>query len=309
MSSVPHLSVLLKEVLDAVSPTSRAIYLDATFGAGGYSNALLKSTDCIVYGVDCDDTVRKYAEETSNNFPDRFRFFTDKFSNIKSLLDGQKVDGVIFDLGVSSMQIDNAERGFSFMRDGGLDMRMSGGGKLNAHTIVNGFSEKEIANIIYKYGGERYSRRVAAKIVETRVKKEINTTNELAGIVRSVIPRKRSDRIDPATRTFQAIRIVVNDELGELKKALESLTDVVNVGGKIVVVSFHSLEDKIVKDQFNLLCGKRENGSRYHPSIMEEDEVVNFAFINKKVITPTQEEINLNPRSRSARLRAIERII
>ncbi|MFP3027587.1 MAG: 16S rRNA (cytosine(1402)-N(4))-methyltransferase RsmH, partial [Wolbachia sp.] len=277
-------------------PHSGGIYVDATFGAGGYSKAILESADCKVYAIDRDETVTKFYDDLNVKYPDRINLFIEKFSNIKNLLDSNNIkgiNGIVFDVGVSSMQLDNGDRGFSFLRDGPLNMRMDNYSHMNASTFVNALREEEIANTIYNYGGERHSRKIARAIVNARKKKIIKTTFELADIVRSVVFRGKS-KIDPATRTFQAIRIWVNDELGELEKGIKAASEILSENGKLIVVTFHSLEDRIVKTLFKDLC--------------EPGPTKIFSLLNKKVIKASAEEINANPRARSAKLRAIQRL-
>ncbi len=291
-----HIPVLLKEMLLQLSPHSGGIYVDATFGAGGYSKAILESADCKVYAIDRDETVTKFYDDLNVKYPNRIKLFIEKFSNIKDLLDSNNIkgiNGIVFDVGVSSMQLDNGDRGFSFLRDGPLNMSMDNYSHMNASTFVNALREEEIANTIYNYGGERHSRRIARAIVNARKKKIIKTTFELADIVRSVVFRGKS-KIDPATRTFQAIRIWVNDELGELEKGIKAASEILSENGKLIVVTFHSLEDRIVKTLFKDLC--------------EPGPTKTFFLLNKKVIKASAEEINANPRARSAKLRAIQRL-
>ncbi|QTP63253.1 16S rRNA (cytosine(1402)-N(4))-methyltransferase RsmH [Wolbachia endosymbiont of Ceratosolen solmsi] len=290
-----HTSVLLKEMLSLLSPQDDGIYVDATFGAGGYSKAILESADCKVYAIDRDETVTKFYDDLSIRYPDRIKLFIEKFSNVKNLLDSNNIegiDGIVFDIGVSSMQLDNGDRGFSFLHDGPLDMSMDNSSYINASTFVNALREEEIANTIYNYGGERHSRKIARAIVNARKKKTIKTTFELADIVRSVVFRGKS-KIDPATRTFQAIRIWVNDELGELEKGIKAASEILSENGKLIVVTFHSLEDRIVKTFFKDLCAT---------------DCKTFSLLNKKVIEASIEEVSANPRSRSAKLRAIQRL-
>ncbi|MGL9757575.1 MAG: 16S rRNA (cytosine(1402)-N(4))-methyltransferase RsmH [Wolbachia sp.] len=291
-----HIPVLLKEMLLQLSPHSGGIYVDATFGAGGYSKAILESADCKVYAIDRDETVTKFYDDLNVKYPDRINLFIDKFSNIKNLLDSNNIkgiNGIVFDVGVSSMQLDNGDRGFSFLRDGPLNMSMDNYSHMNASMFVNALREEEIANTIYNYGGERHSRKIARAIVNARKKKIIKTTFELADIVRSVVFRGKS-KIDPATRTFQAIRIWVNDELGELEKGIKAAYEILSENGKLIVVTFHSLEDRIVKTLFKDLCEPGSNKT--------------FSLLNKKVMKASAEEINANPRARSAKLRAIQRL-
>lgn len=291
-----HKPVLLKEVMSILEPKDNEIYIDATFGAGGYSRKILQLSDSKVYAIDRDENARAFFNELNAAYPQKLQFFISKFSKMKELLVQNNVncvDGVVFDVGVSSMQLADGERGFSFMHDGPLDMRMSQSlDYINAEIFVNTVGEKEIADTIYKYSGERYSRRIARAIVGARQKKPIKSTLELANIIRSVIPR---GKIDAATRTFQAIRIWVNDELGELEKGLKAASEILNAGGRLIVVSFHSLEDRIVKNYFNQLCVKNFPASA--PS--------KFALAHKKIIRPSREEMQANPRARSAKLRAI----
>lgn len=314
-----HTPVLLKEMLSLLSPQDGGIYVDATFGAGGYSKAILESADCKVYAIDRDETVTKFYDDLSVRYPDRIKLFIEKFSNIKSILSSVEpspvipvlntgknnwsragitsngVDGVVFDIGVSSMQLDNGDRGFSFLHDGPLDMSMDNSSYINASTFVNALREEEIANTIYNYGGEHHSRKIARAIVNARKKKTIKTTFELANIIRSVVFRGKS-KIDPATRTFQAIRIWVNDELGELERGIKAASEILNESGKLIVVTFHSLEDRIVKTFFK---------DPYEP---RSTDCKTFSLLNKKVIKASIEEVSANPRSRSAKLRAIQKL-
>ena len=239
-NSSPHYPVMLNEMLEYVSPKDGEVYVDGTFGAGGYSRALLQAADCKVYAIDRDPNVKQLAEELEAEFPGRIELLIGRFSDMERLLKDagvEKVDAVVLDIGVSSMQIDQAQRGFSFMRQGPLDMRMSQQG-IDAAYVVNNTDEQQLADIIYKYGGEKKSRRVASAIVKARAEQPITTTSELASIVRSVV-RMAKDKIDPATRTFQALRIWVNDELGELRDALEASEKVLVTYGRLVVVTFH----------------------------------------------------------------------
>lgn len=291
-----HNPVLLQEMLSLLSPKDGEIYVDATFGAGGYSKGILNVANCEIYAIDRDETTIKFYDNLDIRYSSKIKLFIEKFSNIKSVLSNNKVkniNGAVFDIGVSSMQIDTKERGFSFMHDAPLNMSMDGFSHVNALTFVNSLHEKEIADTIYNYGGERHSRRIARAIVNIRKKKIIQTTHELANIVRSVVSRGKS-KIDPATRTFQAIRIWVNDELKELQRGIEAASEVLDKDGKLIVVSFHSLEDQIVKNFFKGLC--ESSGDK------------KFVLLNKKVIKASAQEVSDNPRSRSAKLRAIHRV-
>lgn len=303
-----HIPVMLKEVITALNVESGKTYLDCTFGAGGYSSAILERADCKLYAIDRDPEVKKYADILNEKYQDKFKLITGNFSDFKALLvkEGvEKIDGIVMDIGVSSMQIDQGERGFSFAKSGPLDMRMSQDG-VSAADFVNNYSESEIANVIYNYGGERRSRRIASAIIRERSIEPITTTNKLADIVRSVVPKGKS-KIDPATRTFQAIRIWVNDELEQLKKALKQAEEILNIGGRLVVVSFHSLEDVIVKQFLKEKSGKNESVSRYMPMTESEDNIT-FKLLKSKAIAPSEEEVSANIRSRSAKLRAAIRV-
>ena len=293
-----HIPVMLREVLDNLSPTDGKVYVDATFGNGGYTQAILDKADCKVIALDRDPNVLTRARELQDIYKDRFEFRAGQFGDFANLV-SEKIDGAVFDIGVSSMQLDNSERGFSFSKEAPLDMRMSCQGK-SATDIVNSLSEKDLADVIYKYGEEKKSRQIAARIVSARKIKPISTTTELAEIIYSVI-HKTPHSIDPATRTFQALRIAVNNELTELENGLEGALSRLNSGGKLVVVSFHSLEDRIVKNFFNQNSGKAQGVSRYMPLPVSSGES-RLAF-SSKAIKPNADEINVNPRARSAKLR------
>ncbi len=305
--SDPHYPVMLPEVLEALSLCDGGVYVDGTFGAGGYSRAILESSNCKVYAIDRDDNARITAEGFKEEFGDRFNFLRGCFGDVKSLLNtvGVKmVDGFVIDVGVSSMQIDEAERGFSFRFDGPLDMRMDmkSGGE-TAADIVNTYSQDDLANVIYEYGEERKSRHIARKIVKVREEKPFERTLELADAIRSVIPRSPKDKIDPATRTFQALRIAVNDELGELDRALDASEEILSEGGRMVVVSFHSLEDGRVKRFFKNKSNTQAKGSRHLPQSVNSDVQPTFSLLSRKAIKPSDTEISENARSRSARMR------
>ncbi|MBR1777989.1 MAG: 16S rRNA (cytosine(1402)-N(4))-methyltransferase RsmH [Alphaproteobacteria bacterium] len=307
MNKPPHIPVLLKEVIEQISPKDGGIYVDGTFGAGGYSRAVLQSADCTVYAIDRDPDAIANGQSLAEKFSGRLKLLHGTFGKMKELLDHEgieHVDGVMLDIGVSSMQIDQAERGFSFQKDGVLDMRMSQNG-LSAADVVNKYGEKEIADIIYLYGEERYSRRIAAAIVSRRRENAFLTTLDLAHVIRSVVPHKKDD-IDPATRTFQALRIYVNDELEQLRSGLTEAEALLNHGGRMAVVSFHSLEDRIVKNFIAEKSGKMARPSRYLPDVAKT--VATLKALTKKPITPSSQECLENPRSRSARLRSAERI-
>lgn len=303
-SDIPHIPVLLNEMLEYLSPQEGQLYVDATFGAGGYSKAILKSANCHLIGIDRDHEVQPFVHEMQQAFPERFQFIEGQFSELERLLNQhniQGVDGIILDIGVSSMQLDTALRGFSFQQNGPLDMRMGGQG-ITAQEVVNHSSEKELADIIYAYGDEHKSRAIARQIVLHRAEKPIETTGELANIVRKVF-KGGYYPIDPATKTFQAIRIYINEELDELTKVLHAAERVLRPNGRLIIVCFHSLEDRIVK-QFLLARSQKLPGqSRHVPDQSHERPAPSFMLAKSGVIKPSEEEVKRNPRARSARMR------
>lgn len=292
-----HIPVMLQEVLTALKPQKGEVYVDATFGNGGYTKAILETADCKVIALDRDPTVKIRVNEFKNMYGDRFEFRAGQFGDFADLVP-ERINGAVFDIGVSSMQLDEAERGFSFSKEGALDMRMSQDG-ISAKDIVNSYDEEALADLIYQYGEERKSRQIAKRIAEYRQNKKIETTTELAEIIYSVIHKKFGE-IDPATRTFQALRIAVNDELGELSRGLSGAANRLQKNGRLVVVDFHSLEDRIVKNFFKENGGKRIRVSKYAPELVQDEHL--FAEVSK-VIMPTAEECEKNLRSRSAKLR------
>ena len=293
-----HFPVMLNEVLECLNPQDNKTYVDATFGNGGYSLAILNAAKCNLIAIDRDPNVLPRAQEFKQQFGNRFTFISGRFGNISELI-SNPVDGFVFDIGVSSMQLDEPLRGFSFNKEAPLDMRMSCNG-LSAADIVNSMDEHELADLIYNFGEEKKSRQIAHKIALYRKNKKIETTTELSQIICSVI-KPSFNAIHPATRTFQALRIAVNDELQELKNGLAKATELLNPQGKIVVVDFHSLEDRIVKNFFNSLNGKSSGVSRYLPQ-PESNKPILFTKVSK-TITPSEQECSANPRSRSAKLR------
>ncbi len=304
-----HYPVMLNEVLEEVSPQDGEVYVDGTFGAGGYTRAFLNSADCTVIAIDRDPNAKVMAEKFAEEFGGRFIFVQGCFGDALELVNAagfKKIDGFVLDVGVSSMQIDQAQRGFSFRFDGPLDMRMGQSG-MTAADIVNDTEEEALANLIYKYGEERLSRRVAKRIVSARMEKRIETTFELADIVRQAVPRSPKDKIDPATRTFQALRIAVNDELEELKRALKAAENLLKESGRLVVVSFHSLEDGIVKAFLFERSGRQVNVSRHMPSKTTQEKPPSFILKRRKSIEASVEEVKDNLRSRSAKLRVAVR--
>ncbi|WP_017442346.1 16S rRNA (cytosine(1402)-N(4))-methyltransferase RsmH [Rickettsia gravesii] len=301
-----HVPVMLNEMLKALSPKDGEFYLDCTFGAGGYSKAILASCNCYVTALDRDPNVIKRAEEIQQNYGERFDFVETNFADSFAKLKEKKFDGIVLDLGVSSMQLDIADRGFSFLHDGPLDMRMSRQG-LSAEEFVNTTEEKELADVIYKYGDEGFSRRIAKRIVEYRKTARIDSTGKLAEIVRSSIGFRKG-KIDPATKTFQAIRIYVNDELGELEQFLVNVKNILKKDGRLVVVSFHSLEDRIVKNFFKENSEKPVVRSKYAKDDMTIDPNKWLKIITNKALAPSDKEVGLNIRARSAKLRAAKAI-
>lgn len=300
-----HKPVLFDEMLQNLAPKNGETYLDATFGAGGYSKGILQKADCKLYAIDRDELAQNFADNLKKQFPKNFTFLRGKFSQAAELLAQENVseiDGMVLDIGVSSMQLDDKSRGFSFDSDAKLDMRMDQKSDLSAFEVVNEFSEADLAKIIKEFGEEPKAKAIAKKIVLLRKSSPINSCSDLAKIVRSFY--HGYFKTDPATKTFQALRIFVNQELDELKLALASSITLLKKGGRLVVVSFHSLEDQIVKNFLKKEAGLDVSFSRYQPVEFEQKESVkNFQIINKSAITPTQEEIAINPRSRSSKMR------
>lgn len=305
MMTAPHIPVMIDDVLAALSPKDGEVYVDGTFGAGGYTRAFLESANCTVIAIDRDPSAISRADQMKQEFGPRLIFIEGCFGDALELVRGagfEQVDGFVLDVGVSSMQIDDPARGFSFRFDGPLDMRMSLKGQ-SAADIVNRYGEEDLANLIYQLGDERHSRRVARRIVEAREGGDITATSALANIIRAAIPRSPKDKIDPATRTFQALRIAVNDELGELSRALLAAETLLKSSGRLVVVSFHSLEDGIVKSFLYERSGKSSAPSRHVP-LQEQNTPPTFTLSPRKAIEASDLEIARNPRSRSAKLRA-----
>ncbi|MDJ0895845.1 MAG: 16S rRNA (cytosine(1402)-N(4))-methyltransferase RsmH [Alphaproteobacteria bacterium] len=305
MTAALHKSVMVAEVLDVLAPQDGSIYVDGTFGAGGYSQALLDAADCRVIAIDRDPGVIAHAESLARQSGDRLVFRLGRFGDMEQLVqaDERPVDGIAFDLGVSSMQLDQAERGFSFAADGPLDMRMGTDGP-SAADVVNTLPEAELADIFWRYGEERRSRRAARAIAEARAEEPIQRTGQLAEIVRRAVGRSRTQKIDPATRVFQALRIYVNDELGELDRGLVAAERLLRPGGRLAVVSFHSLEDRKVKSFLNARSGAGPKPSRHLPSSDRNTPAPTFHPMFRRAQPPGTEEVRVNPRARSARLRA-----
>lgn len=292
-----HDPVLLSEVIEHLAPKDGETYIDATFGAGGYTQRILESADCNVIGIDQDPMAEGLAAKMKGNF----KFVAGNFGEMGNLI-SESVDGIVFDLGVSSMQLDFADRGFSFMHDGPLDMRMSQDGE-SAADFINEATEKEIADVIYKYGEERKSRRIAKEIVGSR---PLHTTRELADLVKRVIGPEKSGK-HPATRTFQALRMHVNREMENLEKGLNFALALLKKGGRLVVVTFHSLEDRVVKLFFKEKSGRLNTINRHEPLTVRGDAKV-LELLTTKAVKPQNAEVQSNARARSAKLRAATKL-
>jgi 16S rRNA (cytosine1402-N4)-methyltransferase len=301
----PHIPVLLADVVEQLQPVAGETYIDGTFGAGGYTRAILEAAPCRVIAIERDPTAFANGQALVAEFGGRLSLVPETFSNMEEAAasaGAERVHGVVLDIGVSSMQLDDPARGFSFLRDGPLDMRMSQNGP-SAADVVNHMDEEDLANILFNLGEERRSRAIARAIVKARTEAPITTTKALAGIVERVLGRARGDEKHPATRTFQALRIHVNDELGELERALEAAERLLAPGGRLLVVTFHSLEDRIVKHFLQERSGKTAGGSRYLPAPSGPASAPSFRIVNTRGFTPNKEETDANPRARSARLR------
>ncbi|HVZ03166.1 16S rRNA (cytosine(1402)-N(4))-methyltransferase RsmH [Hyphomicrobium sp.] len=302
-----HIPVLISEVLETLAPKDGEVYIDGTFGAGGYTRAILQSTNCKVLALDRDPNAIRGGESVQAKFGDRLKLVQAPFSQLedaaRTALGDAQVDGVVLDIGVSSMQIDDAERGFSFQHDGPLDMRMSDSGP-TAADFVNTAPEEKIANVIYAFGEEHKSRAIARAIVKRRTETPFGRTLDLADIVSRVFHGRKIDGRHPATRTFQALRIYINDELGELANALSAAERILKPGGRLVIVSFHSLEDRIVKKFLAERSGRTPSVSRHLPMESIKSVAPSFRIVNSRPLTPSKGELDVNPRARSARLRA-----
>ena len=309
MSADRHIPVMAREVVDALQPRDGGRYLDGTFGAGGYTTAMLDRADCQVIAIDRDPDAIAAGQVLAERYAPRLRLSEGRFGDMADLLSAEgveDVDGVALDLGVSSMQFDQADRGFSFRASGPLDMRMEKIGA-SAADLVNEADETALADVIWRYGEERRSRRVARAIVEARRTKRIDTTGELAEIVRRAVGPQGRDESDPATRTFQALRIAVNDELGELERGLAAAEQVLAPGGRLAVVSFHSLEDRAVKEFVRARAGRTPGPSRHAPPRAGQQDAT-LRDLTRKPMVPSDAEIAANPRARSARLRVAEKL-
>jgi 16S rRNA (cytosine1402-N4)-methyltransferase len=297
-SQVTHTPVMLEEVMAALAPRDDGIYVDATFGGGGYTRALLARAECRVIAIDRDPDAIARGADMARAYAGRLNLIHGNFGDMDSLI-GERADGVALDLGVSSFQFDEGSRGFSFRDDGPLDMRMSRAG-MSAADAVNTLPETELAAILWRYGEEKRSRAIARAVVAAR---PLARTRELAELVERVAgPAAKREKIHPATRTFQALRIYVNDELGELERGLAAAERTLATDGRLAVVSFHSLEDRIVKQFLSLRSGRDARGSRHAP--VRERRAATFALLGPQPQLPSAAEIAANPRARSAKLRA-----
>ncbi len=302
-----HVPVMLSEVLEAMAPKDGERHVDATFGGGGYARGILNAASCHLVAFDRDPYAQERAQAFAKEFEGRFTFQRDVFSNLDAHLDPESVDGIVLDIGVSSYQIDTAERGFSFQKDGPLDMRMSAdqGGE-TAADLVNNWEESDLVALFRDLGEERFSGRIAKAIVARRQEQPFSKTLELADLIKQSVPRGKPGGkfVHPATRVFQALRIAVNAELEELETALAKAELLLKPGGRLVVVTFHSLEDRIVKQFFkDKAGGARKSVNRYRPQIDEAEDQPVFSDISRKAVKVSDREAQLNPRSRSAKLR------
>ena len=309
MTTEGHVPVMLAEVLAMLGPQDGATYLDATFGGGGYARAILEAAPgCTVFAIDRDPDAIARGAALAQAFAGRLHLVEGRFGDMLALLRDRGIaalDGVVMDLGVSSFQLDQAERGFSFRADGPLDMRMEKSGP-SAAELVNTLPERELADIIFRFGEERFARRIARAIVARRAEAPFSTTADLAALVRRAVPRDPSG-IDGATRSFQALRIAVNDELGEVERGIAAAMELLAPGGRRVVVAFHSLEDRIVKQAMAAASG-RGGASRHDPAALSGRAKPAFHLLTPRALRPQDAECSANPRARSARLRGIERL-
>ena len=305
-----HISVLLQESIDALNLKEDSIIVDCTLGYGGHSSYILQRIKKgFLFAFDQDSEAIRHSTNRLQAIGTNFTIIKSNFVNLKEELekrDVTEVDGILFDLGVSSPQLDDATRGFSYHEDARLDMRMDKSNPLSAYEVVNTYSQKELADIFYKYGEDKFSRNIAKKIIEYRAQKPIETTLELVEIIKSAVPMKKRKEKHPARQIFQAIRIEVNHELDVLEPALEQALSLLKVGGRVAVITFHSLEDRIVKQYFKEKC-KIDDKVKGLPNIPEE-YLPDFQLVVNKAILPSKEELEHNNRSRSAKLRVIERI-
>ncbi|WP_017930984.1 16S rRNA (cytosine(1402)-N(4))-methyltransferase RsmH [Robiginitomaculum antarcticum] len=300
----PHYPVMLPEVMHALSPKSGELFIDGTFGNGGYSRAILECDGAYVIAIDRDPNVAATVAAMSEEFGERFTFYNGAFSDMSEAAQGRAVDGIVLDIGVSSMQIDQAIRGFSFQKDGPLDMRMAQDGPDAADAIAH-LSHSDLIQIFRVYGEERRAKRCADFIMRAREEAPITTTAQLADLMAQALGK--SGKINPATRVFQALRIFINDELGELYRALIAAEALLTPGGRLVVVSFHSLEDRIVKSFLRRRAGETQGQSRYMPESADTSPAPSFILPHRSALTASKSELSENVRSRSAKLRSAVR--
>ena len=315
-----HAPVLLTEVMDLLAPEPGSLYIDATLGLGGHSEALLENDETArVIGIDQDAEAISYAKTRLEKFGGRFQVFHGNFSRIKNIWQGsgaENPNGILADLGVSSLQFDSPERGFSFRFDAPLDMRMNaqpdeeddeGEERETAAELLQRLSQEEIADIIYQYGEERFSRRIARRIVERRERgTPVRTTTELADLVSGAVKKSKHDQIHPATRTFQALRIAVNKELEILAEFISDAIDILETNGRLAIISFHSLEDRIVKQTFQKLAGKCSCPPRFPQCMCGAEKTIEI--LTRRPVTPGEKEMAENPRARSAKLRVCSKL-
>ena len=306
-----HIPVMIKEAIEALNVRDNLNYIDATFGGGGYSEEILKKADCKVLSIDKDPNVKNYAKKLKVKYKKRFTFVNNDFENLESIIkDNNKTSvsgGIVADLGVSSFQLDDSKRGFSFNRDGPLDMRMSGEG-VTAQELIYSLDEKELARILWDYGDEEKSRAIAKMIINERNKEVLDTTFKLVKLIKRVKKSDHKRKNHPATKSFQALRIATNQELKSLKKLLMISEKILLPGARLVLITFHSIEDRIVKFFFNEISGKQENLNRHLPQVIKTKKI-KFKVINKKPLIPSSAEIMSNKRARSAKLRVVERMV
>ena len=302
-TDLKHLPVMADEVISYLQPKQKKKYIDGTFGQGGHSKKILSETECSVLAIDRDSQSQKYADELKKEYPNKFSFFNEKFSNLKKIISGYgmtKFDGLILDLGISNTQLNDPSRGFSFSSEGPLDMRMDKiNSKLTAERIINEFDEKELSDIFFHYGDEKNSRKIAKSIVSYRKSNLINTTSVLSEIIKKI---NKYEKKHPATRVFQALRIFINDELKELNYFLNNSKDILTKKSRIVILSFHSIEDRIVKNFF------KENSKHSNDIKFGNTKIISplLKIITKKPLTPSLDELKKNNRSRSAKMRVAE---
>lgn len=299
-----HFPVMLKEAVEILSPKDGFHYLDCTFGGGGHTRAILEKADCFVTSIDRDPAAAQRAAEIKKDFPDKFNFVKANFSEICNLQTDTGYAGILFDFGVSSFQLDQAQRGFSFMREGPLDMRMDSSSGITALEFIKSVSDFELGKILHQYAEEPRFAKIARAIKAAADSDSIATTSDLANVVAVAAPASAREKIHPATKTFQALRIAVNDELGEIERALPAAFNLLAKGGVLAAISFHSLEDRIVKRFFKKMAGRPED--RFDHSFVQ-DRVKLATLLTRKPILPSETELSQNSRSRSAKLRAIKK--